>query len=248
MKISIITVCYNSAKTIESTILSVLGQDYKNIEYILVDGLSKDNTIEIIEKYNDKIAKVISEKDNGIYDAINKGILAATGDVIGLLHSDDFFADTHVLSRIAEEFMLKKVDAIYSDLQYVDKDNTNKIFRNWISGNYKENLFKKGWMPPHPTFYIKREVCQKYGLYNLTFKLAADYEFMLRYIHKYKISLSYIPETLIKMRIGGASNVSLLNRIKANNEDIAAWKINNIKPGIFTRFFKPASKLLQFLK
>ena len=247
MKVSVITVSYNSEKTIESTIQSVLNQDYNNVEYIIIDGQSTDNTLQIINQYSDRIAQVISEKDDGIYDAINKGILTATGDIVGLIHSDDFYAHTRVLSRIVEELNQTQADAVYSDLQYVDRENSEKVFRVWKSGEYTAGKFIKGWMPPHPTFYVKRNVFLKHGLYDLTFRLAADYELMLRYIHKNKITLSYIPETLIKMRVGGASNTSILNRIKANQEDMKAWKVNGLQPSIFTRFLKPLSKLTQFL-
>ncbi|MFP5470305.1 MAG: glycosyltransferase family 2 protein [Bacteroidia bacterium] len=246
MKISIITVCYNSAKTIEDTIQSVLSQDYQNIEYIIVDGASKDDTLQIVKKYKDKISHIISELDKGIYDAMNKGIALATGDVIGILNSDDVLADSTILSSIANAFNDKTIDATYGNLVYVQTDNLNKITRTWKSKPYKEGDFLKGWMPPHPTFYAKKSCYGKLGTYNLQLTSAADYELMLRFIHKHKINIAYIPKTLVKMRVGGKSNITLKNRLKANQEDRQAWKINELKPHFYTLFFKPLSKLGQF--
>ncbi|PCJ25981.1 MAG: glycosyl transferase [Flavobacteriales bacterium] len=248
LKVSIITVCYNSSKTIEDTIQSVLSQTYTNIEYIIIDGLSTDNTLEIVTKYKDKITKIVSEKDNGLYDAINKGIKLATGDIIANLNSDDFYIDNNVIADVVEKIEKENTDSLYADLYYVDAIDTNKVVRHWKSGNYKHGLFYKGWMPPHPTFFVKKSVYEKYGTFNLQLKSAADYEIMLRFIHKYKIKISYLPRVVVRMRIGGVSNVSLLNRIKANREDKQAWLINDLKPKPYTLLFKPLSKLGQFLK
>lgn len=246
MKISIITVTYNSAATLEATLASVASQDYKDIEYIIVDGLSSDNTLEVISKYKQRVAKVVSEKDNGIYDALNKGIALATGDVIGILHSDDFYVHDKVISRIAEEFD-RGADSVYADLQYVSRDNTAKVIRHWRSGNYREGIFLAGWMPPHPTFFVRKWCYDKYGSFNTILKSAADYELMLRMLHKHKISTAYIPEVIVKMRVGGKSNASLMNRINANREDRLAWKLNGLEPGLLTLTFKPLSKIRQFL-
>lgn len=249
MKISVVTVCYNSAATIEHALKSVTGQDYQELEYIIVDGKSKDNTLQVIDRYRDRIATVISEKDKGIYDAINKGIQAATGDVVGLLHSDDFLAHPEVLTNIASTFAKNpEAKAIYSDLQYVDKDDPEKVIRNWISGDYQKGDFLKGWMPPHPTFYARKELFDQLGYYNLSFSISADYELMLRFIHKNAVPVAYLPQVLVKMRVGGKSNVSLTNRLQANREDSQAWKVNGLRPGILTRFLKPLSKLKQFRK
>ena len=249
MKISVVTVCYNSAATIEHALKSVTGQDYDSLEYIVVDGLSKDNTLEVVERYRGGIAHVISEKDKGIYDAINKGIRAATGEVVGLLHSDDFLADRSSLSKVAKVFREHpQAQAVYADLQYVDKDEPEKVIRNWTSGNYRSGDFLKGWMPPHPTFYARKELFEKYGYYNLDFSISADYELLLRMIPKNEIPLAYLPEVLVKMRVGGKSNVSLKNRLQANREDSLAWKVNGLQPGMLTRFMKPLSKLKQFRK
>jgi len=246
-KVSIITVCFNSAKTIEDTIKSVINQTYSNIEYIIIDGLSSDNTLKIINKYPDQITKVVSEKDKGLYDAINKGINLATGDIIANLNSDDFYIDNNVISDIVEKFEQEKSDTLYTDLYYVDAIDTNKIKRFWKSGEYKKGLFFKGWMPPHPTFFVKSEVYKKYGIFNLELRSAADYEIMLRFIHRYECSVSYLPRVTVRMRIGGVSNSSLNNRIKANREDKKAWKINGLKPKSFTFILKPLSKVSQFL-
>ena len=248
MKVSIITITYNSEATLRDTIESVVNQTYPNIEYIIVDGLSKDNTLAIVDEYKDKIAKVVSEKDHGLYDALNKGIGIATGDVIGLIHSDDFYTNPHVIEQVVNRISEQKADALYADLYYVDKDDTNRIFRKWKSGNYKHGMFLNGWMPPHPTFFVKRECYEKFGRFNLLFKSAADYELMLRFIHKYQIKLAYLPEFIIKMRVGGKSNVTLKNRIRANQEDRKAWKVNGLKPRVYTLYAKPLRKIIQLFK
>jgi len=247
-KVSIITVCYNSAKTIEDTILSVINQTYDNIEYIIVDGLSPDNTLEIVKKYSDKIAKVVSEKDAGLYDAINKGIGLATGEIIANLNSDDFYIDNNVIADVVAKMQEEKSDTLYADLYYVDEVDTNKVTRNWVSGAYKKGAFFKGWMPPHPTFFVRKSVYEKYGKFSLELKSAADYEIMLRFIHKHECSISYLPRVVVRMRVGGVSNASIKNRLKANREDKRAWEMNGLKPKPYTLIFKPLSKVLQFVK
>lgn len=245
MKISIITITYNSSSTLAETINSVINQSYKNIEYIIIDGGSSDNTIPIIKSYENKITTFISEKDNGIYDALNKGILLATGDVIGILHSDDFYTNTNVIQNVVNKLEQTNADALYADLFYVDKNNTSKIHRKWKSGNYSLEKFLYGWMPPHPTFFVKKTIYEKYGSFNLSLNSSADYELMLRFIYKEKIKVAYLPEFIIKMRLGGKSNVSLKNRIIANKEDRKAWRINNLKPYFFTLYIKPIRKIVQ---
>jgi glycosyltransferase involved in cell wall biosynthesis len=246
VKVSIITICYNSQETLEDTIKSVLAQDYNDLEYIIIDGDSKDNTPKIIEKYKNSISHVTSEPDKGIYDAMNKGVEKANGDLVGILNSDDFYANNSVISNIVAAINKNNSDSIYADLVYVDRLNPKKTIRTWRSGEYKHNLFLKGWMPPHPTFFVKKWVYEKYGKYNTSLKSAADYEFMLRVIHKHGISASYFPETITKMRTGGESNVSLNNRLRANREDRKAWKLNGLQPNLFTLIRKPLSKIKQF--
>ena len=248
MKISVITATYNSASTIESSLLSFINQDYENKELIIIDGGSTDETLSIIEKYKSAVTTIISEKDNGIYDALNKGISLATGDVIAILHSDDFYIHNHVLSKVIETFIAYKSDSVYGNLIYVDRIDTNRIIRKWISGNYIHGKFIQGWMPPHPAFFVKKECYNRYGKFNLSLRSSADYELMLRFLHKHKISTAYLNEFLVKMRIGGQSNVSLKNRIKANREDKLAWELNDLKPAFYTLFFKPLRKLIQFLR
>ncbi len=248
VKLSIITVTYNSAQTLEQTIQSVLSQNYPNIEYIIIDGKSSDNTLSVIEKYKNRISIFISEKDEGLYHAINKGIALATGDIIGILHADDFYIDHNVLTKVADTFAVHHADAVYADLYYVDKNNTDKIIRTWKSGAYKASGFLWGWMPPHPTFFVKRDCYTKYGLFNTTLRSAADYEIMLRLLHKHKINAAYLPQFIVKMRVGGQSNASVKNRVKANNEDRLAWKLNNLHPYFFTLTLKPLRKITQFFK
>lgn len=248
MKISIITITFNSASTIEETILSVINQSYANIEYIIVDGKSSDDTLKIIEKYKESISKLVSEQDDGLYDALNKGIEMATGEIIGILHSDDFYIDNKVIEKYVALFQKTDADAVYSDLYYVDKSDTHKIIRQWKSGEYSETSFLNGWMPPHPTFFVRKNTYTQFGKFNTQFKSAADYELMLRFIQKHKIKIAYLPEYTIKMRVGGKSNVSIQNRVNANMEDRKAWKINGLKPRFYTLYLKPLRKLIQFFK
>lgn len=246
MKVSIITVCRNSEATIDATIRSVLEQDYADIEYIIIDGKSADKTFSIIEKYRNKISKVFSEKDEGMYFAINKGIQLAIGDIVGILNADDFYATEKSISCVVREFETKKTDSVYGNLQYVSRDNPQKIIRHWKSNSFNPDFFLKGWMPPHPTFFVKRNCYEKFGLFNTSFSISADYELMLRFLYKHKITSSFIPQVLVKMRTGGISNVTLNSRIKANQEDRRAWRINNLKPTSLTLILKPLSKLRQF--
>lgn len=249
MKISIITITYNSEQTIEDTIQSVISQDFPDIEYIVVDGLSKDNTLGVVNAYAKYVNRLISEKDKGLYDALNKGINVATGDVIGMLHSDDVYASTNVISKVAQQFAANPdVEAIYADLVFVDRNDTSRVLRTWKAGEFEPDAFKKGWMPPHPTFFVKKSVYDRFGGFNLDLKLSADYELMLRFIHKHQIKISYLPETIVKMRMGGISNTSFFVKLKANIEDKLAWKMNDLKPGFFTTIRKPLKKLKQYLK
>ncbi len=245
MKISIITATYNSAATLQKTFDSVASQTYKDVEYVVVDGNSKDGTIDLIKKNESIISKWISEPDKGIYDAINKGIELASGDIIGLMHSDDFFANNEVLEKIALAFQ-EGTDCIYGDLNYVDRDHPERIIRKWQSQDYNDSLFYEGWMPAHPTFYLRAKHYKKFGKYNLDFRISADYELMLRMLVKNNLSSRYIPIVMVNMRVGGESNVTLKNRWLANQEDAKAWHLNNLKPKFYTRWAKPLSKLKQF--
>lgn len=246
MKVSIITATYNSEAFLEQTILSVLQQTYQNIEYIIIDGGSSDCTTDIINRYKNKISHFISEKDEGIYHALNKGIALATGDIIGFLHSDDFYTSTSAISHLVNKIQIKDADGVYANLYFVDRNNPNKITRKWNSGDYSPNSFMYGWMPPHPTLFLKKHVYLKFGSFNLDFKTSADYELMLRFIHKHQIKLTYLNEFIIKMRIGGQSTASVNNRVKANIEDRKAWEVNDLKPKFYTLWLKPIRKIKQF--
>jgi len=230
MKISVITATWNSEETIEGTLRSLNTQDYSNIEHIIVDGASTDATLDSVRRHGDRVDTVISEKDNGIYDALNKGIDAATGDVIGFLHSDDLYANQKVLSRIAQEFSNDGTDATYGDLDYVSQANINKTVRRWVSGGFDRSKMKNGWMPPHPTFYMRREHYVALGGFDLRYIISADYDSMLRYLWKNKLNPSYIPEVLIKMRLGGKSNNSFSNILKKTTEDKKVMVENGIGP------------------
>ncbi len=224
MRVSIITATYNSSETIVDTLKSLEQQSYPDIEYIIIDGASKDNTLEVVRQNCTRVSKIISEPDKGIYDALNKGIQAATGDVIGFLHSDDLFAYPDAVADIVATLEKNQSQAAYADLAYVSKDDTDKMVRLWTSGDYQRNKMLSGWMPPHPTFYMKRELYQSLGQFDLGFKIAADYDSLLRYLWSNKVSMSYLPKVLIKMRVGGASNRSLGNIYKKTCEDIQALK------------------------
>ena len=247
-KISIITVCYNSEDTIRFTIESIISQNYENIEYLIIDGGSNDKTLEIINEYKDSVTFFNSEIDKGIYDAMNKGIKAANGDIIGILNSDDFYSNKSILSTVANSFSDNDIDALYGDLVYVDPVKINKILRYWKSGNYSNLKIRNGWMLPHPTFFVKKCIYIKYGLYNTSLSQASDYAMILNLIYKNKINVEYIPEILVYMRNGGKSNRSILNRLKGNKEDSIAWEINKLEQPRFIRFKKPLHKIKQFFQ
>jgi glycosyltransferase involved in cell wall biosynthesis len=247
IKVSIITVCHNSQATIKDTIESVLAQTYENLEYIIIDGHSSDNSLNIINSYNGRITKVLSEPDWGMYDAMNKGLALATGEIVGFIHSDDYFAYPNAIADIAELFSNSTIEAAYADLDYVSTHDKHKIVRKWRSGTHNRKNYYKGWMPPHPTFYARKSVYDKFGGYNTQMGSAADYELMLRVGFKHKINMAYLPKVLVKMRLGGQSNRTLKNRIKANLEDRKAWSINGLKPKWYTLLLKPASKIVQYL-
>ncbi|MGN6396943.1 MAG: glycosyltransferase family 2 protein [Mucilaginibacter sp.] len=244
IKISLITVCYNAESTILGCIKSVFEQDYKNIEYIIIDGGSTDRTVEYVLGYSGQLTHFVSEPDNGIYDAINKGIKMASGDIVGLLNADDYFPETNVLSTIAGAFKQSDADVVYGDLDYVNAHG--RILRKWRSGNFKRNKFRLGWMPPHPTFYCKRDLFKQYGYYSLDFGTAGDYELMLRFLYVNDLKVSYINRVLVKMRVGGQSNQNLVNRKKALANDLKAMRVHGISIPFLSLFLKPARKLTQY--
>lgn len=246
MKISIITATYNSAATLKDTLVCIQGQDHPDIEHIIVDGRSTDDTLGIIRGFP-HITKVVSEKDKGIYDAMNKGISLATGEVVGILNSDDIYMDSGVISLVAEVFADPDVQTVYADLQYVQQDDLNKVIRTWRTGVFDKKNFYYGWMPPHPTFFVRKEIYDKVGLFNISLRSAADYEIMLRILLKHDIPAHYIPRVIVKMRAGGMSNSSFRNRLRANKEDRQAWKLNDLQPYFFTLYMKPLRKIPQFI-
>ncbi len=246
LNISIITTTFNSAMTIGETMRSVADQDYPFIEHIIVDSRSSDNTLGIVAGFS-HTALVVSEKDDGLYYGMNKGIMAAKGDVVGILNSDDVYAHPNVISLVVDAFADEKIQAVYGDLQFTDPEDMTRITRTWKSGKYERRSFYYGWMPPHPTFFVRRSVYDELGLFDTRLRAAADYEMMLRILLKNEKPAAYVPEVLVKMRAGGASNASFLNRIKANREDRRAWRINELQPYFFTLYLKPLRKITQFL-
>ncbi len=246
MKVSIITTCYNACDTIADAIRSVNEQSYNNIEHIIVDGASTDGTIDIIERSSSCARKIVSEPDKGIYDALNKGIDIATGTIIGILHADDIFYNERIIESIVDAFA-NGIDAIYGDLQYIKKDAYGIVVRHWKAGTYVVRKWRWGWMPPHPTFFCKKECFDTFGKYDLTFWGSADYELMLRFMYKHNIAVSYLPQVMTKMRVGGQSNMSFKNRLRANQEDRRAWRVNHLRGGFFASLCKPLRKIWQWI-
>ncbi|WP_375446337.1 glycosyltransferase family 2 protein [uncultured Fibrella sp.] len=246
MTVSIITVVYNGAETIAEAIDSVLGQTYPHIEYIIIDGASTDGTQAIITRYGAQISQFVSEPDRGLYDAMNKGIQRATGDIIGILNADDLYRHTDVISRIVDTFTQHQADAVYGDLVYAQRHAPDQVTRYWQAGTYKPGAFLRGWMPPHPTFFVRSKVYRQHGYFTTSLRSAADYELMLRFVHKHNIQVAYLNEVVVVMRLGGVSNSSLLNRLRANQEDRVAWQMNEIRPNWFTLWLKPLRKIGQF--
>jgi glycosyltransferase involved in cell wall biosynthesis len=248
VKISIITATWNSAATIENAILSVASQGYSNLEHIIVDGNSSDATLPIVFRYEHLIDKLVSEPDHGIYDAMNKGIFLSTGEVIGILNSDDFYANPHVLEKVSRVFEDKSIDTSYGDLIYVDPTNVNRITRYWKASAHHPRSFYQGWMPPLPTFFVRRSVYDKYGYFNVALGTAADYELTLRLLLKHKVSTTYIPEVLVHMRAGGASNASLKSRLATIQMANLSWQVNDLKPWPWTLTFRLLSKIVQYTR
>ncbi|GGW83477.1 glycosyltransferase family 2 protein [Salegentibacter mishustinae] len=248
MKISIITATFNSEFNILTAISSLKHQEYSDVEWIIIDGASMDNTVETIKTQYSGNLKIISEKDNGIYDALNKGVKLSSGDIIGFLHSDDLFVSKDIISKIETIFQKENVDGVYGDLQYVHKNDTSKVIRYWKSQNFKSSLLNKGWMPAHPTLFLRKKVYKKHGLFNLDYKIAADYDMMLRIFSDKSLKFHYLPQVITKMRVGGASNSSLKNIKLKSIEDFRTLKANGIKKPLKVLAYKNFSKLTQFVK
>lgn len=246
MKISVITAVFNSRDTIAEALDSVLAQSHTDVELIVIDGGSTDGTLEILHGYGDRIDRLVSESDKGIYDALNKGIGLATGEVVGFLNSDDVFADTNSLACVASGFLGEDVDAVYGDLVYVNQDDIQKVVRYWKAGMFTLGLLRNGWMPPHPSLYVRKSVYDRLGCFDTSYRIASDYECMLRFL-KGGIRVVYVPRVLVRMRMGGTSNRSLKNLMQKSREDYRAIKANNIG-GLFTLLGKNFRKLPQFFR
>ena len=236
----------NSSLTIRDTLTSIASQSYPSIQHVIIDGLSNDDTLKIISEFP-HVSTCISEKDGGIYHAMNKGIELANGDIIGILNADDIYAHQHVLKDVMALFEDPSIDAVYGDLDFVDASDLTQIKRSWRSGAFDKKSFYNGWMPPHPTFFVRSDVYRKYGKFNTTLTSAADYELMLRFLLKNEIKPAYLQEVLVKMRQGGKSTGSIINRLIANREDRLAWRLNGLKPRFFTLILKPLRKINQFI-
>lgn len=245
MRISVVTAVYNRVDTVGSAIDSVQAQTYRDVEHVIQDGGSSDGTLDVVRGLANGSTKLVSERDHGIYDAINRGIGNATGDVIGLMHSDDLLAHAHVLEMVAQAFEDPLVSGVYGDLQYVAAHDLNKVVRHWRSGEFDPAKLRRGWMPPHPTVYLRRDIFEQYGLYDTSFTIAADYDAMLRYLSRDKVKLRYIPSVLVKMRLGGASNRSMGQILKKSREDYRAIRKNRVG-GLSTLAAKNFSKIGQF--
>ena len=247
MKISVVTAVFNRQATIGDAIDSVRAQSWANVEHIIQDGGSSDGTLEPIRGYSSPNMSIASEPDTGIYDALNRGIRRATGDVIGLMHSDDLFAHNRVLEMVAAALENTDIDGTYGDVEYIAKDDASKVIRYWRSGEYHPRLLKRGWMPPHPTVYLRREVFDRLGLYDTSFEIAGDYDAMLRYLAKGGVKLAYIPEVMVKMRVGGESSRSFERIVRKSAEDLRALRKNQVG-GYQTLAAKNLSKVRQFIQ
>lgn len=250
MKISVITVTYNSDKTLRDTINSVLAQTYEDIEYIVVDGLSKDKTVDIIREYEPQFAgrmKWISEKDSGLYDAMNKGIRMATGDVVGILNSDDFFTSNDVIEKVVAGFT-KDTDAVYGDIHFVNPDNLQRCVRYYSSKIFKRSLMKMGFIPAHPSFYCRKECFEKFGYYKTDYKIAADFDLLLRFIYVHQIRIKYLPVDMVTMRLGGASTDGWKSRLVMMNEHLRSFKENEVKTNRFWLSLRYFYKITEYIR
>lgn len=246
-KVSIVTATYNSSEFIADCIESVNRQTYTSIEHIIVDGASKDNTVAIIQGMTNRVGKLISEPDKGIYNAMNKGLKLATGDIIGILNSDDFYNTDNAIMKVVKAMEKNNTDSLYGNLYYVDQENPDIIKRKWVTGAYNEKKgFRSGWHPAHPSFFVKKSVYETHGYFDETFKIAADFELMLRFLERHRISSTYLNETLVRMRLGGESNKALKNNYLGNKECIQAFKNNNIPVSFLYPFLRLVPKIKQY--
>ncbi|RYE32011.1 MAG: glycosyltransferase [Sphingobacteriaceae bacterium] len=244
MKVSVITVCYNAVSTIEASMRSLLNQDYENVEYLVIDGGSTDGTVDVIKRYLPQIAYFVSEPDLGMYDAINKGIAAASGEVIGLLHANDCLASPAVISTVVKTLNATKADAVYANLNFYAQNG--RLIRKWTSKTCSRLLLETGWMPPHPTVYIRKNIFCRYGNYRLDFHTAADYELILRFFYRHKIKTAYVNRLFVKMLTGGISNKSIFNHVTGNINDLKAMKMHGLHAPFIAAFLKPVQKLIQY--
>lgn len=246
MRVSIITVVYNGEQYIEECITSVVEQNYQDIEYIVIDGGSTDQTLSLIEKHSHKIAHFVSEKDRGMYDALNKGIALASGEVIGILNADDMLASQEVIAEVVKCFEEQEAEGVYGNLNYISPVS-NKVVRKWVSKQFSRKDIEYGWMPAHPTLYLKRFLFKQYGGYSLDFGTAADYELMLRFLYWHEVKAVFLNKLLVNMRLGGMSNASWKQRYHALLNDYKAIKSNRLPFSFITLLLKKLSKISQFL-
>lgn len=247
LRVSVVTVSFNSANTIKDTIQSVLLQSYQNLEYIIIDGCSGDGTVEIVKSYGKKISQFVSEPDSGIYDAINKGLKISTGDIIGILNSDDSFHNNFVVENIVKAFEEFSPDAILGDVQFIDPGNPAKVVRYYSSKNWNTEKFKYGYMPAHPGFYARRGLFEKFGLYKTDYKIAADYELLIRFLYVNKVKYRYVEMPFVNMRTGGVSNRSFYSRYLLNKEILKACKENGIKTNYLNIYSKYLTKFFEYV-
>ncbi len=247
MKITVVTATYNCASTIGACLRSVAGQTHPDTEHIVVDGASRDGTVDVLHRHSGQLSRIISEPDKGIYDALNKGVANASGDIVGFLHADDLYADNKVLEDVAVAFQNPEVDAVYGDLTYVQKADTDKVVRYWRSSPFMRSSLARGWMPPHPTLYLRRGVYERFGGFDLSYRIAADYDFMLRVLGAINGKIIYLPRVLVKMRLGGESNRSIRNVIRKSAEDLRALRSNGVG-GLASLVLKNGTKFVQFVR
>ena len=248
MKVSIITVVFNGQNTIKDTVKSVLTQDYPDIEHIIIDGASTDGTMQVIQSYSDRIAHIVSEPDQGIYDAMNKGIKLATGDLVGILNADDFYASSDVISTVVKQFEISQVDSVFGDLVFVKPDALDQVIRYYSSAKFHPKQFAAGWMPAHPTFFVKRWAYEQYGLFKTDYKIASDYELLIRFLAKYQLSYRYIPKVMVKMRAGGVSTKNLRSNWVLNQEIVRGCAENGIRTNMLRVLAKYFTKVFQLVQ